>query len=139
MPGPTLQRGTVFRAEHDDSFDFWRSPEPRNKIALVFNRNPVGSSDDVHYFLATSKVSKYRENPAVLGDTLIFAAGSYPFFTEETLLDFTNLCTVPYTKLLGKGLQVLGALTDADVARCANTIALARVLENRAKKLLRLR
>jgi hypothetical protein len=139
MTGPTLQRGTVFRAEHDDSFDFWRSPEPRNKIALVFNATPVDAAADVHYFLATSKVMRYRENPAVLSDTLIFPAGTYPFFTEETLLDFSTLCTVPYAKLLGKGLQVLGSLTADDVARCARAIGAARVLENRAKRLLGLR
>jgi hypothetical protein len=139
MAAPDLLRGTVFRAEHDDSFEFWRSPAPRNKIGLVFNVNRVDAPGDVHYFLATSKVSKYRENPAVLSDTLIFPAGTYPFFTEETLLDFTSLCTVPYAKLLEKGLLVLGSLTAADVARCAKTIGAARILENRAKKLLGLR
>jgi len=139
MPGPVLRRGTVFRAEHDDSFAFWESGDPRWKLCLVFNVTPPDNADDVYYFLATSKVSKYRENPSILSDTLILPAGAYPFFPEETLLDFRTLCIVSLDKLMGKGMKVVGELNAADLRKCEEIAGTARILENRAKKLIGLR
>jgi hypothetical protein len=91
MAVPALPRGTVFRAEHDSSYLLWQSDEPRS-IAVAFNLTlPSAAGDAVHYFLATSKVARFRENPTILDEVAIFAAGSYPFFPEETAIDF-RLC-----------------------------------------------
>lgn len=129
----------MFRAEHDDSFDFWKSSEPRWKLCLVFNAVPPSAPDDIHYFLTTSKVASFRERPSLLSDVLILPAGTYPFFPQETLIDFRSLHVVPFPKLLSKGLRVLGELTPSDIAACESTAGTARTLENRWKKLLRLR
>lgn len=136
---PTLRRGVIFRAEHDASFDFWGSEAPRWKLGLAFNAEPPTPSEDVLYFLATSKVSKFRETPSILSDTLIFPVGAYSFFPDETLIDFRTLCAAPLYKLLRKGLSVKGELTAADIQKCVEVVSAARILPNRAKKLLGLR
>jgi hypothetical protein len=138
-PVPQLVRGTVFRAEHDDSFEFWNSSDPRSKLCLTFNLTPPTAGGDVHYFLATSKVSSYRENPSILSDTFIISPGRYAFFPDETLIDFRTLCVVPMDKLIGKRLEVKGELSKEDLAATEKIVGVARILENRAKKLLGLR
>jgi hypothetical protein len=140
MTIPSLTRGTVFRAEHDDSFEFWTAGEPpRSKLCLVFNVTSPAGAEDVHYFLTTSKVSVYRENPSILSDTFIIPAGQYEFFPEETLIDFRTLCFAPLDKLKSKRLRVLGKISEADVLACAKVAGAARILENRSKRLLGLR
>jgi hypothetical protein len=80
MPTPTLRRGMVFRAEHDDTYDFWGDDQPpRSKLCLVFNAEPVSGGGEVHYFLSTSKVAKLRETPSILSDVLILPAGRTTF------------------------------------------------------------
>jgi len=79
-----LHRGVIFRAEHDDSYPFWGDNEPpRSKLCLVFNADPV-QEGDVHYFLATSKVDRYRESPSILSDVLILPPASYTSFSIDT-------------------------------------------------------
>jgi hypothetical protein len=137
---PDLHRGVVFRAEHDRSYPFWGNDEPpRSKLCLVFNADPVRPGDDVHYFLATSKVAKYRESPSILSDVLILPPASYPFFPQETLIDFRNLCVVALEKLVTKRLRVRGTINAEDVRRCEDVAAKARILDNRHKRLLGLR
>lgn len=84
-------------------------------------------------------MDNYRENPSILSDTIIIDAGAYDFFPQETLVDFRTLCVVPLEKLMSKGLKVVGELDPSDIAACEKTIGSARILENRAKKLLGLR
>ena len=139
MSAPVLRRGIVFRAEHDDSFGFWVSEGSRSKLCVVFNAKEPEVNDDVHYFLATSKVARYRENPTLLSDVLILPAGLYACFPEETLIDFRELCVVPFRKLVAKNLTVAGVLSDDHVRECEKVVGSARILENRAKKLLGLR
>lgn len=140
MTTRTLYRGTVFRAEHDSTYDFWGSEQPpRSKLCLVFNADPVSDGDEVQYFLTTSKVTKYRETPSILSDVLILPPASYDFFPDETLLDFRHLCVVPFAKLATHRISIKGKISEEDVRRCAEIISKARLLENRAKKLLRLR
>lgn len=137
MPGtPDLPRGCVFRAEHDSSYEFWKSDEPRWKRCLAFNAVPPAAADDVHYFIATSKLTYFRENPHFLSDILIFPANAYPFFPEETAIDFRDLRVVALAKLQSKGLRILGHITPQDVARCETVVRTARLLQNRAKRLL---
>lgn len=137
MPGtPDISRGCVFRAEHDSSYEFWNSDEPRWKRCLAFNLVPPSASDDVHYFITTSKLTYFHENPHLLSDILILPANEYRFFPEETAIDFRDLRVVPLAKLQSKGLSILGQITPADVARCEAVIRTARLLENRAKRLL---
>ncbi|HXH95429.1 MAG TPA: hypothetical protein VNN25_27885 [Thermoanaerobaculia bacterium] len=134
-----LHRGVIFRAEHDDSYPFWGDNEPpRSKLCLVFNADPV-QEGDVHYFLATSKVDRYRESPSILSDVLILPPASYPFFPRETLIDFRRLCVVSIEKLVTKRLTLRGVLSDEDIRRCEDVAAKARILDNRHKRLLRLR
>ena len=134
----SLGRGAVFGASHDASYDFWVSGEPKWKMCLAFNVNPPAANDDVHYFIATSNVGFFRENPHLLSDVLILPARAYPFFPEETVLDFRDLCVVPLAKLQAKGLKLLGKLNESDVTRCENTIRSARILGNREKRRLAL-
>ena len=136
---PTLHRGVIFRAEHDDSYPFWGDNEARSKLCLVFNAEPVREDDDVHYFLATSKITKHRESPSILSDVLILPPASYPFFPLETLIDFRSLCVVSIEKLVTKKLTLRGVLNAEDVRRCEEVAAKARILDNRHKRLLKLR
>jgi hypothetical protein len=137
MPSaPVVPRGCVFRAEHDSSYEFWNSADPRWKRCLAFNTTPCEPSGDVHYFIATSKLTYFRENPQLLSDVLIIPEKSYRFFPDETAIDFRDLRVVPLAKLQAKGLRILGDLTDEDVRRCESMIRAARLLENRAKRLL---
>jgi hypothetical protein len=84
VAAPTLPRGTVFGADHDDTYEFWNSPDPSWKRCLAFNVTPPTVTDEVHYFIATSQVNAFRENPQLLSDILVFPANSYPFFPKET-------------------------------------------------------
>ena len=76
----TLQRGCVFRAHHDSSYEFWISPEPRWKLCLAFNYTPADATGYVHYFIATSKLTYFRENPHLFSEVLIFPPNVYNFF-----------------------------------------------------------
>lgn len=136
---PTLQRGRVFGAHHDSSYEFWQKSEPpRWKLCLAFNSEAPDAQGDVYYFIATSKVTYFRENPQLLSDVLILAKGSYPFFPEETAIDFRDLRSVPIVKLLSKGLRVLGDLSVDDIRKCETVIKGARLLDNRSKRRLAL-
>jgi hypothetical protein len=115
MAIPVLHRGVIFRAEHDDSYPFWGDNEARSKLCLVFNADPVREGDDVHYFLATSKIARHRESPSILSDVLILPPDSYPFFPLETLIDFRSLCVVSIEKLVTKKLTLRGVLNAEDV------------------------
>jgi len=139
MEIPDLHRGVIFRAEHDDSYPFWGDNEPRSKLCLVFNADPVLEGDDVHYFLATSKIAKHRESPSILSDVLILSPASYPFFPLETLIDFRSLCVVSVEKLVTTRLTLRGVISPEDIRRCEDVAAKARILDNRHKRLLRLR
>src|SRR6266498_1266255 len=90
-----VTRGCVFRAEHDSSYDFWNSSDPRWKLCLAFNSKPPESSGDIDYFIATSQLTYFRENPLLLTDVLILPANTYRFFPEETAIDFRYLRIVP--------------------------------------------
>jgi hypothetical protein len=133
-----LYRGCVFRAEHDSSYDFWNSPDPRWKLCLAFNATTPGEADDVHYFIATSQVNYFRENPHLLSDVLIIQPNEYKFFPAETAIDFRDLRVVPWTKLQSKGLRILGYLTDegprsveSATLGCANIRAIAGCVQRR--------
>ncbi len=131
-----LSRGCVFRAEHDSSYDFWNSPDPRWKLCLAFNVTPPTEADDVHYFIATSQLNYFRENPHLLSDVLILPRNEYIFFPEETAIDFRDLRVVPWPKLQSKGLRILGRLSDEDIRRCESIIRAARLLPNRDRRRL---
>jgi hypothetical protein len=133
---PHLQRGSVFRAEHDPSFIGWHDDEPRSKICVVFNATPPSLTDDVHYFMATSQVTIYRENPNLMGDALEFPKGSYPFFTKDTVVNFRELYVVPFAKLRRHKFALVGALSEADLERCEAVAGKAIQLLNRSKRLL---
>jgi hypothetical protein len=133
-----LQRGCIFKAEHDASYEFWKSADARWKLCLTFNSTPPQSTGDVHYFIATSKLTYFRENPHLLSEVLIFPANTYGFFPEETAIDFRDLHIVPLSKLQSNGLRILGQLTNADTARCEATIRAARLLPNRDRRRLNL-
>ena len=132
----TLRRGSVFRAHHDSSYEFWSSDEPRWKLCLAFNSAPPDPAGDVHYFLATSKLTYFRENPHLLSEVLIFPPNMYSFFPEETAIDFRDLRVVTFAKLQTNGLRVLGHLTTEDVKRCESTIRTARLLSNKDRRRL---
>jgi hypothetical protein len=134
----SLERGCVFRAEHDASYEFWKSTDARWKRCLAFNSEPADAASDVHYFLATSKLTYFRENPHLLSEVMIFSPHAYSFFPEETAIDFRDLHVVPFVKLRSNGLQVLGHLTPADVEQCEATIRGARLLPNRDRRRLNL-
>lgn len=135
-----LSRGIVFRAEHDSTYEFWGNDQPpRSKLCLAFNADPVSDGGDVHYFLTTSKVTRYRETPSILSDVLILPPGSYDFFPDETLLDFRRLCVVSFSKLVTHRMTIKGTIGEEDIRRCADIASTARILETSAKKLLRLR
>jgi hypothetical protein len=136
VTAPVLTRGTVFRAEHDASFIGWHDDEPRWKICIAFDAQPPGETDYVHYFMATSNVAKYRENPVLMGDVAFFAKNSYPFFSKETAVDFRELNSVTLAKLRRHGLRIVGTLSVVDVARCERTAAKAMQLLNKHKRLL---
>jgi hypothetical protein len=133
-----LQRGCVFRAEHDESYEFWKSADARWKLCLTFNSTPPAPTDDVHYFLATSKRTYFRENPHLLSEVVIFPPNTYSFFPEATAIDFRDLLIVPFVKLQANGLRILGKLTTADTERCETTIRAARLLSNRDRRRLNL-
>jgi hypothetical protein len=133
-----LQRGCAFRAEHDSSYEFWKSTNARWKLCLAFNSTPPAAAGDVHYFIATSKLTYFRENPHLLSDVLIFPPNTYSFFPEETAIDFRDLHIVPLAKLQANGLRILGQLTAAHTARCEAMIRAARLLSNRDRRLLNL-
>jgi len=66
---PSLRRGCVFGAQHDSSYEFWQSTEPpRWKLCVTFNAEPPDAQGDVYYFIATSKITYFRENPQLLSD-----------------------------------------------------------------------
>ena len=134
----TLQRGCVFRAEHDASYEFWKSADARWKLCLTFNSTPPEITGDVYYFIATSKLAYFRENPHLLSEVLIFPPNTYSFFPEETAIDFRDLRIVPFAKLQAKGLRILGQLTATDTQRCEMTIRAARLLPNRDRRRLNL-
>jgi hypothetical protein len=135
-----LRRGCVFGAVHDPTYPFWRSDEVKWKRCLMFNLTPPTESDDAHYFIATaSGVHFFRENPHLLSDVLLFPAGSYPFFPEETAVDFRELCIIPIRKLQQNSLRPLGHLSAEDIERCVMTAKAARQLAFRELKLLGLR
>jgi hypothetical protein len=134
----SLPRGSVFGAQHDSSYDFWASGDPRWKLCVAFNAVPPAAADDVHYFIATSQVNYFRENPQLESEVLILAPGSYSFFPEETAIDFRDLRIVPRAKLNSKGLKILGSLSEDDVRKCEAIIRGTRLLENRSKRRLAL-
>lgn len=133
---PRVERGVIFGAEHDSSFEFWLSGSPRWKLCLAFNAVPPSLPDDVLYFIATSGVGFFHENPQLADDALILKPDTYSFFPRETALDFRELCVVPFTKLLNKQFKILGSLSDSDVRRCEQRIRSARQLEPRMKRKL---
>jgi len=131
-----LERGSVFGAEHDSSYDFWKSGDPRWKRCLAFNASATDAAGDVEYFIATSKLTYFRENPHMLSEVLILPPNSYPFFPEETAIDFRQLCIVSLGKLQSNGLRVIGHLTSDDIRRCEERIRAARLLPNRDRRRL---
>jgi hypothetical protein len=135
-PEIVLPRGCVFRAEHDSSYEFWNSDNPRWKLCLAFNVTPPEASDDVHYFIATSQLTYFRENPHLQSEILILPGNAYRFFPDETAIDFRELRVVSLTKLQSKGLRVLGYLTADDISRCEAVIRSGRILENRDRRRL---
>jgi hypothetical protein len=135
-PPETLRRGSIFRAEHDSSYAFWKSGGARWKLCLSFGSAPVEAAGDVHYFSSTSKVNYFRENPHLHSEVLILKPGVYSFFPEETAIDFRELRIVPMAKLQANGLEVLGHLTVEDIQRCESIIRAGRLLSNRDRRLL---
>jgi hypothetical protein len=133
-----LHRGCVFRAEHDSSYEFWKSADARWKLCLTFNATPPDATGDVHYFIATSKLTYFRENPHLLSEVLIFQPNTYSFFSEETAIDLRDLHIVPFVKLQSNGLRIVGELSAADVGRCEAAIRVARLLPNRDRRRLNL-
>jgi hypothetical protein len=133
---PLIERGCVFGADHDSTYGFWISKDPRWKRCLAFNLTPPSVHDDVHYFIATSQVNYLREHPLLASDVRIFAANAYSFLPEETAIDFRELRVVPLAKLQTKGLKFLGKLSTDDIRSCETVIRSARILENRAKRML---
>ena len=131
-----IVRGTIFRAEHDSSFDFWESAEPRKKFCIAFNLSAITEKDDVHYFICTKDVSRFRENTSLLSDCLIVPKGSYNCFPLETAIDTSYLCVVPFAKLNSKGLKVVGTLTATDVQKLESIVSGGRILVTRSRKLL---
>jgi hypothetical protein len=126
----------VFRAEHDDTFVGWYDSEPRWKICVAFNVAPPRPEDDVLYFMATSQVTLYRENPVLMGDALEFPRDSYPFFTKDTIVNFREVYAAPLSKLKQHGLRVEGTLSAVDVARCEEAARTAMQLLNKSKRRL---
>lgn len=86
--------------------------------------------------MATSQVTIYRENPNLMGDALEFPKGSYPFFTKDTVVNFREVYVVPFAKLRRHKLELVGALSKADVARCEAVAGKAIQLLNRSKRML---
>jgi len=115
---------------------FWKSTEPRWKLCLAFNSIPPGTDGDVHYFIATSKITYFRENSHLLSEVLVFPPDAYDFFPEETAIDFRELRIVPFAKLESKGLRILGQLTAVDIERCESAIRTVRILSNRDRRRL---
>ena len=136
IEAPRIERGCIFGAEHDASFEGWISQQPRWKLCLAFNAVPPAHSDEVLYFIATSGVSYFRENHQLADDVLILPPNSYSFLPKETALDFRGLCVVSFAKLLGKKFELLGRLNDGDLKRCEQRIRSAWVLEPRMKRRL---
>lgn len=95
MTIPQIVRGVVFGAEHDSTYEFWESEEPRWKRCVAFNVTQPKLDEDVLYFICTSNVSFFREHPQFLSDAVFFAANSYQFFQDETVLDLRTLAAVP--------------------------------------------
>jgi len=135
-PAVQMRRGTVFRAVHDEDYEFWVRDEPRSKFCIVFNLTPPSEGDDVHYFITTKDVTRYRETPLLLSECVILAKGTYPFFELETAIQLDSLCVVPYRRLRTKRLKYLGELSPHDIARCEDVIRASRVLLPRDRKLL---
>jgi hypothetical protein len=136
-----IGRGCIFGAEHDPSFgDTWVSQSAEWKKCLAFNVGPAvtDDSENVHYFLATAELWRFRENPQLLTEVCFFAANSYPFFPQETAIEFSYLWTVPLGKLKQHGLRVQGHLTTGDVERCINGARGARLLTPKERRLLAL-
>ncbi len=132
----SITRGCVFGATHDATFEFWIDDKPKWKRCLAFGLTPPSDDEDAHYFIGTSNVNRFTEQPLLMTDCLIFEAGSYPFFPEKTAIDFSELCIVPMEMLRKKGLKTLGHMSATDIERCAKVIAEARILPNKHKKLL---
>ena len=133
---PTLTRGCVFRAEHDDSFVGWRDTTPRKKICVAFNAVPPGLPDEVHYFMATSQVAFYHDNPNLMSDAVEFPAGSYPFFPEQTIVNFREMYSATLAKLRQHSFKPLGSLSPADIKRCEDVARGAMQLLIKHKRLL---
>jgi hypothetical protein len=135
----SIERGCVFGAEHDPSYgNAWISDEVEWKKCLAFNLGPAvtADADDVHYFLATAELWRFRENPQLMSEVCFFDANSYPFFGQETAIEFSYLWRVPLAKLKGHRLKIQGRLSDADIKRCVESARGARLLNQKERRLL---
>jgi hypothetical protein len=135
-PAHGLQRGTIFRAVHDETYELWRRDEPREKFGVVFNVTPPSERDDVLYFITTKNTSRYTRRPYLLSECLILPKGSYACFDHKTAIEFDELWEVPLVKLRRKGLMIVGQLSPEHVATCEAKIRLARILLPEYKKLI---
>lgn len=131
-----MQRGTIFRAVHDDTYENWQRDEPQWKFCVVFNVQSPSERDDVHYFFTTKNVEKYTEHPLLLSECLILAKGTYGCFPLETAIEFDQLQIVAFAKLRSKGLCVRGQLSPEHITLCEKRIGKARVLLPKHRKLL---
>jgi hypothetical protein len=134
-----IRRGCVFAAEHDPSYGpAWVSDSSAWKKCLAFNLGPPVQSDseNVHYFLATSETWRFTENPQLLSEVHIFAAGSYPFFPKETAIEFSELWIQPLSKLKQHRVKIQGYLSPSDLQLCIETASTARLLLPRHKRLV---
>lgn len=135
-PAHGLQRGTIFWAVHDETYEFWVRDEPRGKYCVVFNIAPPSEQDDVLYFLTTGSTRYYTQRPHLLTECLILPKGSYACFDRKTAIQFGDLCQAPLSKLRMKGLMIVGQLSPEHVAACEAKIRLARKLLPEYKKLI---
>lgn len=136
MKLPDIHRGVVFRAVHDDTYEYWLASEPQAKFCVAFNLAPPSINDEVHYFLTTSNTARYTENPHLLSECLILKKGAYPFFNADTAIEFDHLYRVSFAKLIGKRLWVRGVLSASDIAACESAIRAGRVLAPKFRKLI---
>jgi hypothetical protein len=134
-----IPRGCVFAAEHDPSYGpAWVSDAAAWKKCLAFNLGPPvqDDSENVYYFLATSETWRFHENPQLLSEVHIFAAGSYSFFPKETAIEFSELWIQPLSKLKQHRARIQGYLSPVDLQLCVEAARTARLLIPRHKRLV---
>lgn len=135
-PAHGLQRGTIFWAVHDETYEFWVRDEPRPKYCVVFNMTPPSERDEVFYFFTTGRTKYYTQRPYLFSEYLILPKGSYGCFDRKTAIEFGDLRQVPLAKLRRKGLEPLDQLSPEHIAMCEEKIRMARNLLPEYKKLI---